>query len=67
MVRMCRKYNITLIIVTHDLEIARYADRIVHIIDGEITSVEENVSVYSPEDEGQTKSDINENKQGDKN
>lgn len=51
MVKMCRKYNITLVLVTHDLEIARYADRIVHIIDGEITSIEDNVSVYSPEDE----------------
>lgn len=49
MVRMCRKYNLTLIIVTHDLEIAEYADRIVHIIDGEITSVEDNVSIYNPE------------------
>ena len=48
MVRMCRKYNITMIIVTHDLEIARYCDRIVHIIDGEITKIEENVSAYDP-------------------
>lgn len=51
MVRMCRKYGITLVLVTHDLEIAGYADRIVHIIDGEITSIEDNVSVYSPEDD----------------
>ncbi len=51
MVRMCRKHNLTLIIVTHDLEIAGYADRIVHIIDGEITSIEENTPVYVPEDE----------------
>jgi putative ABC transport system ATP-binding protein len=51
MVRMCRKYNITLILVTHDLEIAGYADRIVHIIDGEITSIENNVSVYDPEED----------------
>ena len=42
MVEMCRTHNLTLIIVTHDIEIAAYADRIVHIIDGEITSVEEN-------------------------
>jgi len=51
MVRMCRKYNITLVLVTHDLEIAEYADRIVHIIDGEITSIENNVSIYSPDAE----------------
>ncbi len=48
MVRMCRKYNITMIIVTHDLEIAQYCDRIVHIIDGEITKIEDNVSTYDP-------------------
>ena len=51
MVRMCRKYGITLIIVTHDLEIAVYCDRIVHIIDGEITKIEDNVSVYSPDED----------------
>ena len=51
MVKMCRKYKITLVIVTHDLEIAAYADRIVHIIDGEITKIEDNVSVYSPDDD----------------
>ena len=50
MVRMCRKYGITLIIVTHDLEIARYTDRIVHIIDGEITSIENNESVCPVDD-----------------
>lgn len=51
MVRMCRKHNLTLIIVTHDLEIAEYADRIVHIIDGEITSIEENTPIYAPDEE----------------
>ncbi|MBQ8411772.1 MAG: ABC transporter ATP-binding protein [Ruminiclostridium sp.] len=50
MVEMCRKHNLTLILVTHDLEIAGYADRIVHIIDGEITSIEENTPVYIPEE-----------------
>lgn len=43
MVDMCRKHNLTLILVTHDIEIAAYADKIVHIIDGEITSVEDNI------------------------
>jgi len=33
---MAKEYNQTLIIVTHDLEIAEYADRIIHIIDGNI-------------------------------
>ncbi len=51
MVKMCRKYGITLVLVTHDLEIADYADRIVHIIDGEITGIEDHVSAYVPEDD----------------
>lgn len=33
---MAKEYNQTLVIVTHDLEIAGYADRIIHIIDGNI-------------------------------
>ena len=60
MVRMCRKYNITMIIVTHDLEIAGYCDRIVHIIDGEITKIEDNVSVYDPEKDDVTGQDAGE-------
>ncbi len=51
MVKMCRKHNITLIIVTHDIEIARYTDRIVRIIDGEITSIEKNESVCPVDDD----------------
>jgi len=42
MTSMARKNNQTLIIVTHDLEIACYADRIVHIRDGNIENIEEN-------------------------
>ncbi len=38
--RMARENNQTLVIVTHDLEIARYADRIVHILDGNIEKVD---------------------------
>ncbi|MBQ8622939.1 MAG: ABC transporter ATP-binding protein [Oscillospiraceae bacterium] len=49
MVEMCRKYNLTLVLVTHDLGISEYADKIVHIIDGEITSVEKNISKYDLE------------------
>ncbi len=51
MVRMCRKHNLTLVLVTHDLEISEYADRIVHIIDGEITSIEKRVSKYDLENQ----------------
>lgn len=42
MVNMSRENHQTLIIVTHDIEIAAYADRIYHIIDGRISSVEDN-------------------------
>ncbi len=45
MVRMARRHNQTLIIVTHDGEIAEYADRIVTIRDGRITDDRPNVSL----------------------
>ena len=41
MVSMARENHQTLIIVTHDVEIAAYADKIYHIIDGTISSVED--------------------------
>ncbi len=40
--QMARANNQTLVIVTHDLEIARYADTIVHILDGNIEKIEIN-------------------------
>lgn len=42
MCEMARKNNQTLIIVTHDVETSVYADRIVDMRDGMITSIEEN-------------------------
>ena len=42
MVKMARENKQTLVIVTHDIEIAAYADRIYHIIDGRIDAVEDN-------------------------
>ncbi|MGE5396611.1 MAG: ABC transporter ATP-binding protein [Chitinophagales bacterium] len=39
---MVRKYNQTLIIVTHDSGVAGYADKIIRILDGNIESIEEN-------------------------
>ena len=39
---MARKNNQTLIIVTHDLEISEYADRIIHLSDGAIEKIEIN-------------------------
>jgi len=37
---MARENHQTLVIVTHDLEIAAYADRIVHILDGNIDKID---------------------------
>ncbi|MEM7116425.1 MAG: ATP-binding cassette domain-containing protein [Chloroflexota bacterium] len=37
--RLNKEQNITLIIVTHDPEVAAYADRIVHMRDGEIANI----------------------------
>lgn len=37
-----REQNKTLIMVSHDLEVAMYADRIVHMLDGRITRIEDN-------------------------
>lgn len=41
MVSIAKKFNQTLIIVTHDNEIASYASRIIHIHDGKIVKIEE--------------------------
>lgn len=49
MVKMCRKYNQTLILVTHDVDISKYSDRIVHLIDGNIDSDKKNISIVSKE------------------
>ena len=37
-----KKYNQTVIIITHDLEIARQADRVITVEDGKIISDERN-------------------------
>lgn len=44
-VNIAREHNETLILVTHDREIAAYADRIVHILDGNIQNDEPNESI----------------------
>jgi putative ABC transport system ATP-binding protein len=41
MLNMVRSKNQTLIIVTHDKEVARFADKVVYILDGDIEKVEE--------------------------
>ena len=45
MIHLARKHHETLIIVSHDRDIAKYADRIIYIIDGNIKSDEPNESV----------------------
>lgn len=45
MVNRSRENNQTFILVTHDTEIAKYADRIVTIVDGQIVSDEKNQSI----------------------
>lgn len=39
---MARRYNQTIVLVTHDPELAKYADRIVTLVDGRIVSDEKN-------------------------
>jgi len=51
MVAMAKKYGETLVIVTHDPEIAKYADRILTIRDGRLLSDEPNQSVYGNKEE----------------
>ncbi len=51
-VRMARRNDETLIIVTHDRDIAQYADRIVRLVDGVIVGDEKNVSIVPPEPPG---------------
>lgn len=40
--RVVREQNRTMVMVTHDDHLARYADRIFHIIDGKIVKIEDN-------------------------
>lgn len=51
MVKMCKEFNQTLIIVTHDKELSLFADRVVTLIDGNIVSdiVNENVVTTAKE------------------
>lgn len=42
MMRLAEKNKQTMVIVTHDLEISVYADRIIHLMDGRVDSIKEN-------------------------
>lgn len=51
MISMARKYHETLVIVTHDQEIAEYADRIIYLVDGDIKSdTKKNTFINKEED-----------------
>lgn len=47
-INLAKKHHQTLIIVTHDPSIANYADRIIHILDGNVAKVEENQNPTKP-------------------
>lgn len=49
MIRLCRANQQTLIVVTHDRDQARYADRIITLMDGQIVSDVPNQSLYDIE------------------
>ena len=51
MVRLARRYNETLVLVTHDVELADYADRIVTIVDGNVVGDRMNTPKYVPTQE----------------
>ena len=57
MISMAREHNQTLVIVTHDPDIASYANRVVHILDGHICNIQTNenpvVPVWPPKVEDQ--------------
>jgi len=45
-VGLAREHDQTLIIVTHNLELAGYADRIIHIRDGNIERIEDKIDLF---------------------
>jgi putative ABC transport system ATP-binding protein len=59
MVKMAKENNLTLIIVTHDREIAEYSDRIIELKDGNVTED------YILEHKRQLSEETNENTKGD--
>lgn len=48
-INLSKVHNQTLVIVTHDPSIARYANKIVHILDGDIEFVEDNENPIDPD------------------
>ena len=67
MVNLCRKYKETLVLVTHDRDLALYADRIITLADGEIIKDERNQSIARTEEQirqEQQEADIEESNNG---
>lgn len=62
MISLARKYHETLIIVSHDQDIAKYADRIINLIDGDIISDTPNESVLKLEEMNEEMEPVEENK-----
>lgn len=54
---LAEKNKQTLVIVTHDLEISEYADRIIHLSDGKIEKIEHNENRRKAEKKGVIKND----------
>ena len=50
---MAAKHNQTIVMVTHDVSLAAYADKIIHIKDGHIESIEEQESIKKQESNGE--------------
>ena len=48
---MAQKNNQTIVMVTHDISLARYADKIIHVSDGRITEIECNETLQGEESE----------------
>ena len=49
--RVVKEQKRTLVMVTHDNHLATYADRVFHIIDGEIVKVENNREIKEREEQ----------------
>ena len=47
---MAVKHNQTIVMVTHDVSLAKYADKIIHILDGHIKEIEINNEQAKPEE-----------------
>lgn len=50
---LAEKHNQTLIIVTHDMEISDYADRVIHLSDGKIERIDKNIKKRRSAEEGE--------------